>query len=210
MRFGSDRGMKIDQGQHIVVVGAALGGVTGMVKIAKDWPCELPATVLVALAAQSMPPTSVLEMLRGYSPVSVTYPEPDEILEPRRIYLSPPHRHLSVGAGGLLKVVEGSAFDGAGPSINRLFASAAAVYGRRVIGIILSGDTRDGAQGMLEIEAAGGVGIVQTPEDAAEPRMPLHTVQHGRPRYCVSAAEIAPLVRMLMCNARKAAGLAAH
>ena len=69
-----------------------------------------------------------------------------------------------------------------------------------VIGIILSGGTRDGAQGMRDIAKAGGVGIVQRPGDAVEPRMPRNTIQNDHPRHCVDAADIAPLVQRLMAN----------
>ena len=186
--------------RDIVVIGAALGGVTAIAKIALTWPADLPATVLIALATPTQPQPMVLQILQGYAHIPMAYAIQGEALKQQQIYLSPPGKHMIVRAGGFVHLDDGNAFDATKPSINRLFAAAAAVYGPRVIGIILSGGTRDGAQGMRDIAKAGGLGIVQRPGDAVEPRMPRNTIQNDHPRHCVDAADIAPLVQRLMAN----------
>ncbi|RYF33485.1 MAG: chemotaxis protein CheB [Comamonadaceae bacterium] len=184
--------------RDIVVIGASLGGVTAIAKIALGWPAYLPATVLVALSMPDQPPAVVLQIIDSYAPVRVAFATEGEAIKLRHIYLSPPNKHLVVGTGGMLRLDSGNAFDSTRPSVNRLFASAAAVYGPRVIAIVLSGNTPDGAQGMLDVEKAGGVGIVQAPEDAVDPTMPRSTIQNDHPRYCVQASQIAGLVQRLM------------
>jgi len=186
--------------RDIVVVGAALGGVTAIAKLAATWPAELPATVLVALATPEQPPEMVLQILKTYAPVAVAYAVHGDTVKSRRIYLSPPGSHMFVGSGGVLYLDKGNAYDTSRPSINRLFAAAAMVYGPRVIGIVMSGDTKDGAQGMRDIADAGGVGIVQEPDDATASRMPENVIRNDHPRYIAKAADIAALVKMLMLN----------
>jgi two-component system chemotaxis response regulator CheB len=64
--------------------------------------------------------------------------------------------------------------------------------------MVLSGHQYDGVQGMRDVEAAGGVSIVQDPEDASVPRMPRHVISNDHPRYSVKASELAPLVGRLI------------
>ncbi|RYY66731.1 MAG: chemotaxis protein CheB [Comamonadaceae bacterium] len=190
----------MSEARNIVVIGAALGGLTAIANIARTWPAGMPAAVLIALATPEQPSPMVLQIIDTYAPVPVAYAAGGEIVRPGRIYLSPPGRHMVVGAEGVLQLEEGSPYDADRPSVNRLFSSAAEVFGSRVIGIVLSGNSRDGVEGLLEIEAAGGVGIAQHPDDAVEAAMPLGALRNGHPRYCVKASAIAPLVQQLMAD----------
>lgn len=184
--------------RDIVVIGAALSGLSAIAKIASTWPKDLPVSVLIALATPDQPAKDVLEILRSNALVRVTYGVNNGTIKPRHIYLSTPGKHLSIGRFGVMRIDEPGFFDSLQPSVNRLFSAAAVVFGSRVIGVILSGDQYDGVQGMRDIEAAGGVTIVQDPEDASAPQMPRHVIRNDSPRYRVSASEIGPLIRRLV------------
>lgn len=130
------------QVRDIVVVGASLGGVSAIAKIAQGWPIELPTSVLIALATPEQPALVVLQIIASYAPVPVAYATHGETIKPRHIYLSPPGKHLLVGRDGILLLDSGNSFETSKPSVNRLFASAAAIFGPRIMGIILSGNSR--------------------------------------------------------------------
>lgn len=186
------------QVRDIVVIGARLGGISALARVAQGWPAELQTSVIVALDTPEQPAPNVLQIIASYAPVPATFAVHGEPIKPRQIYLSPPEKHILIGIGGVLMVDGGNAFDSTRPSVNRLFASAAAVFGARVIGIVLSGQAKDGVQGMHDIEVAGGIGIVQDPDEAAEPRMPLDIIRRDHPRYLLKAREIGPMVKRLM------------
>jgi two-component system chemotaxis response regulator CheB len=84
------------------------------------------------------------------------------------------------------------------PSINVTFRSAARSYGKRVIGVLLSGMLDDGASGLWEIARQGGVTIVQDPDEARFPSMPVNALRDAPVDFRVRAAEIAPLLRSLV------------
>ena len=186
------------QVRDIVVIAARLGGISALARVAQGWPAELQTSALVALDTPEQPATSVLQIIASYAPVPATFAVHGEPIKPRQIYLSPPGKHLLVCIGGGLIVDAGNAFDSTRPSVNRLFASAAAVFGPRVIGIILSGHAKDGVQGMYDIAEAGGIGIVQEPDEATQPYMPLNVIRRDHPRYVMKAREIGPMVKRLM------------
>lgn len=184
--------------RDIVVIGAAISGLSAIAKIALTWPKDLPVSVLIALATFDQPADSVLQILKSYAPVEVTFAVDNELIRPRHIYVSPPEKNLSVGILGVIRVEEPGFFDTVQPSVNRLFSAAAVVFGPRVIGVILSGNQYDGVQGMRDIEAEGGVTIVQEPDDARAPQMPRHVLHNDSPRYSVKAENIEPLIRRLI------------
>lgn len=184
--------------RDVVVMGAALGGLTAIAKIASTWPRKLPVSVLIALATQDQPADMVLRIIESYAHVGVSFAVQGELIKPGHIYLSPPGKHLSIGRLGIARLDEPTFFDTVQPSVNRLFSSAAVVYGPRVIGIVLSGNQYDGAQGLRDIEEAGGTSIVQDPEDAVAPQMPRHVVRNDSPRYRSKASEISLLVQRLV------------
>lgn len=184
--------------RDVVVIGAGLGGLSAIAKIASSWPTEMHVSVLVALTTPDQPAKNVLQIIDSYAPVEVALAVNNEPIKPGRIYVSPPGKHISVGRFGVLRIDEPSFFDSVQPSVNRLFSAAAVVFGARVIGVILSGNQYDGVQGMKDIEAAGGVTIVQEPDDADAPQMPRHVLQNDSPRYVVKASEIESLLWRLV------------
>jgi two-component system chemotaxis response regulator CheB len=92
-------------------------------------------------------------------------------IERGHVYVAPPDYHLLVeGRAFALSTDERVQY--ARPSIDVLFESAADSFGDSVIGIVLTGSNTDGARGLAAIKDAGGVAIVQRPEEAEKRQMP--------------------------------------
>jgi two-component system chemotaxis response regulator CheB len=68
------------------------------------------------------------------------------------------------------------------PAIDPMFASAARVYGRRVVGVVLSGNGPDGAAGLRLIRSQGGLALTQDPAEASDPRMPAAAIAADDPQ----------------------------
>jgi two-component system CheB/CheR fusion protein len=92
-------------------------------------------------------------------------------LESGKIYVVPANRHVTISDG--LVLLEGDHENRPKPSVDKLLSSAAESYGEHLIAVILTGSGSDGAAGAVDVKNAGGVVIVQNPQTAAYPSMPL-------------------------------------
>jgi two-component system chemotaxis response regulator CheB len=93
-------------------------------------------------------------------------------LEPGRIYLAPPDHHVLLEGPGRIRLARGLKVHNTRPAVDPLFASAAATFGRRVVGVVLAGRSKDGAAGLRKIKDYGGLALVHDPEEATVPQMP--------------------------------------
>ena len=84
------------------------------------------------------------------------------------------------------------------PAIDPLFRTAVRAYGRRVVGVILTGGLHDGAAGLLAIRSAGSVTVVQDPDEAAVADMPRNASAIAGTDYVLPLAEIPPVLARLV------------
>ncbi len=87
------------------------------------------------------------------------------------------------------------------PSIDVLFESAAEVYGRRLVAIVLTGANDDGARGARAVRAAGGFVIVQEPKEAVADHMPLAAIAQAEPQLVAPLERIAESLYILTGDA---------
>jgi two-component system chemotaxis response regulator CheB len=80
------------------------------------------------------------------------------------------------------------------PAVDPLFRSAAASFGGRVIGVVLSGGLDDGTAGLDAIKRCGGIAVVQDPAEATVPDMPRSAIRHVAVDYIAKTAGIADLL----------------
>jgi two-component system chemotaxis response regulator CheB len=116
--------------------------------------------------------------------------------------VAPPNRHLVVEDGSS-NVIASPKENRTRPAINPLFRTAAAAYGPRVIGVILTGVLDDGTAGLWEIKRRGGIAIVQSPDEALHPQMPQSAIANVDVDYTAPLDEIADLITSL-CKCEKA------
>jgi two-component system chemotaxis response regulator CheB len=157
---------------ELICVGASWGGLDAVGRLLGDLPIQVDLPVVIAQHRHSTStPGALPDLLRLRVKRPVQDAEDKMKIERGKVYIAPPDYHLLVERGSFaLSVDERVQF--ARPSIDVLFESAAHTYGPGVIGIILTGANEDGAAGLAEIKARGGVALVQHPLDAERRTMP--------------------------------------
>lgn len=192
-------------GQDIIVVGASAGGVEALSTLVAALPDDLPAAVFIVLHMAPHSSTALPRILARRTKLPVDHPRDGETIGPNRIYVAVPDRHL-VLAGGTVRVTRGPKENGHRPSVDTLFRTAAAGYGRRVVGVVLSGMRDDGTAGVRAIHDRGGVSVVQDPDEALFPGMPQSALTGDHPDYVLPVGEMGALLSKLARNGRPGEG----
>lgn len=147
-----------------VVIGVSTGGPQALPALIARLPRDLGVPVLMV---QHMPPmfTALLaESLSKLGGIPVREAAHGDVVEPGQVWLAPGDRHMMVelqGNGPVLSLAQGPPENSCRPSVDVLFRSAAKVYGRQLLGVVLTGMGRDGLRGAREIVEAGGRVIAQ-------------------------------------------------
>jgi two-component system, chemotaxis family, protein-glutamate methylesterase/glutaminase len=195
-------------GHDIIVIGGSAGGIEALSILLAGLPPDLPAAVCVAIHQSAYSPNRRPEILSRASTLPVVLAEQGMRLRPGTVYLAVPDMHLFIERGltaehGRLRLVHGPKENRSRPAIDPLFRSAALAFGRRVIGVMLSGALDDGTSGLWVIKDCGGVTVVQDPTDALVSSMPSHAIEEVGADHVAPASALGALLGEL---ARKSIG----
>jgi two-component system chemotaxis response regulator CheB len=170
-------------------MGASAGGVEAVSAVIGGLSPKLRAPVLVVIHTGSSE-DGLATVLGRRSPLPVQPARDQRPLADGHVYVARPDRHLAV-QDGKMRVISGPAQHGFRPAVDVLFLSAARSAGARAAGVILSGALSDGVAGLGAIKRAGGRAIVQSPDQAAVPSMPLNALREVEVDAVLPAADIA-------------------
>lgn len=177
----------------MIVIGASAGGLEPLREILRSLPTDLHAAVLVVMHTSAESPGLLADIIARDAQL-ITFKAGDGMnINPGRIYVAPPDRHMLVN-GGKIRLDRGPTENRHRPAINPLFRSAAAAYGPAVAAVVLSGYLDDGTLGLQAVKAHGGVAVVQDPDEAIAPSMPLNAIEHNEIDYLLASGDIAPLL----------------
>ncbi len=154
----------------LVVIGASAGGVDALARLASALPEDFPAPIVIAQHADPKGSGRFAEILRRQTRLRIDTVSDNDDLTAGHLYLAPPGRNLTIQESKVFTTERERGHPV--PSIDTLFASAAAAYGDRTIAVILTGMGTDGVAGVRSIKEHGGTVVVQELESAAYPALP--------------------------------------
>lgn len=179
---------------ELFVIGASAGGVNLLHHLLPAFQKSGRYKVVVVLHLPPGGPNLLPSLYAPLCSLRVTEATPGEELLPDTIYFSPTDYHLCIEPNHTLSLSSEEPVNFSRPSIDVLFESAAYAYGRKAAGILLTGANEDGAMGLMKIQAAGGITIVQEPKDAEYETMPLSALSLMKPDYVLPTLEIRDLI----------------
>ena len=176
----SEPGADADKPTALTVVG--IGASAGGLEALKVLISALPASKnMCYVVAQHLSPTHnslLTELLAPVTKLSVRELRDGQAADPGCVFITPPDHDVEY-RDGHLRLQAPRTGVGPKPSVDRLLTSLAEHAGDHSVGIILSGTGSDGAMGVRAIKAAGGVVLVQSPDDAKYDGMPRSAIQTG-------------------------------
>jgi two-component system, chemotaxis family, protein-glutamate methylesterase/glutaminase len=188
--------------RDLVVIGASAGGIEALQQICAALPADFEAAVL---AVMHIPPQSgglLPKILTRAGPLPAKHPKDGEIIQRGNIYVVCPDQHLIVEPGRL-RNFRGPRENRHRPAIDPTFRSAATAYGRRAIGVVLTGMLDDGTSGLMVLHSHGGVAVVQDPDTAMFPSMPRSALSRVPDARVAKLSEIPGLLVDLVAEELK-------
>ena len=156
-----------------VVMGASAGGLAVLTTIFSMLPEQWACPILVV--SHVHPHSNVAVVAANLSRETgqhIVEAEDKKYPQPGTIYFAPANYHLLVERDGRMSLTVDPRVCYSRPSIDVLFETAAEAYGSRLTGIVLTGASRDGSDGLTRIRQLDGCAIIQDPATAESPLMP--------------------------------------
>ena len=157
---------------------------------------NLPAIVGIVIHRGALSQANWAVTLGRYANLPVVEPAHLQKLTHGIVYIAPSDMHMTFGLDRAL-LDQSTKQHFTRPAVDPLFSSAARAYGKRVVGVVLTGGGHDGAQGLLDITAAGGISLVQKPAEAEVTSMPEHALIHDHVHAALTLHALAEVLPRL-------------
>jgi two-component system chemotaxis response regulator CheB len=181
----------------LVVIAASRGGVIAIGRVIQALPADFPAAVIVLLHI-SHSRSYLREVLQRHTGLPVTWVRDDDPIRPGHILVAPPDRHVLIRSDKCCHVADFERVNYVRPSADILFETAAHAYGDRTLGVVLTGDGRDGAVGARAIKNAGGRILVQDRQSSESFDMPHAAVETGAVDFMLPLSQIPAAILSLV------------
>lgn len=178
----------------LVVIGASTGGPSALQTVLSMIPADIPAAVAIS---QHMPAgftRTFADRLNKLFPLNVKEAEDGDTVRPGSVLIAPGGFHLAFAKSGssiVAKLLNGEESDKYVPSINKMLFSAAELFGKRAIGVVMTGMGNDGKEGVVKIKKAGGRNIAQSEDTSVIFGMPREAILTGMVDRILPLEEIA-------------------
>jgi len=157
--------------EKLVVVGSSAGGIEALTRLVQKLPSDFSAPIVIAQHLAPQRVSRLREILTRNTCLSVITVEDQEDLVAGVIYVVPSNFNVEISDHDVR--LETPSDGGPRPSIDRLLSSAAEVFKENLIAVILTGTGSDGPAGCLRVKEHNGTVVIQDPETARFPALPL-------------------------------------
>lgn len=160
-----------------IVIGASMGGMEALKIVLAQLPADFSLPVIVVQHQMSDSDDFLALYLNRYCAAKVKEACAHEQILPAHVYIAPAAYHLLIEEDKTLSLSVDLPVNYSIPSIDVLFESASDAYGDSLVGVLLTGASADGSQGLKKIKASGGLTVVQDPKSAEAPEMPTAAIK---------------------------------
>jgi two-component system chemotaxis response regulator CheB len=178
---------------EIVVIGTSWGGLAALRELIGGLPPGFAVPVVIVQHRPKQSDNLLTNLLQERTPLCVCEVEDKAPIKQGYVYLAPADYHLLVERG-FFSLSTDEPVRYSRPSIDVTFVSAADTYTDRSAGVVLTGANADGSRGLKRIVQRGGLALVQRPETAESPAMPLAALASVPEARALTIGEIATIL----------------
>lgn len=173
---------EVAQSYRMVVIGSSTGGPPALQNIFSAITDEIPVAFAVAQHMPSGFTRAFAERLNRFCVLSIKEAENGDIVRPGQVLIAPGGKNLELfqkGSNVIAKVSDPKGHQRYLPSVDALFSSAASIYEKRLLGVVLTGMGNDGRMGVHTINSHGGRVIAEAEESCVVFGMPKEAIATG-------------------------------
>lgn len=180
-----------------LIIGGSAGSLDVLLKVLPQLNSSLTFPVIIVLHRKPGKESLLTDLLRTKTKLTVKEIEEKEDLMPGIIYIAPPDYHLLIEKNKKFSLDASEKINFSRPSIDVSFASAAEVFRKNLVGILLSGANSDGSEGLRKVRQNGGYTIVQNPDSAIVQFMPEYALKNIEIDSILNPEEMANYINQL-------------
>jgi two-component system chemotaxis response regulator CheB len=185
----------------VVVLAVSTGGPAALDVLLPAIPANFPLPVLIVQHMPELFTKLLADRLDGRCPMRVREATHGDPIRPGMIYIARGNWHMEVAAAdhrsAYLRLTQELPENHCRPAADVLFRTAVAVYGSRVLGVVLTGMGYDGLAGSRLIREHGGAIIAQDEATSSVWGMPGAVTQAGLAQRVLPLHAIAPEILRL-------------
>ncbi|MCX2741727.1 chemotaxis protein CheB [Pontibacter anaerobius] len=174
----------------LIVMGGSWGGIQASLSILEGLPPDYSIPIVLVLHRLRNQEGNLQEIFSKKLLLKAVEVEEKEPLLPGHVYLAPANYHVLFEKDHTFSLDDSELENYSRPSIDVSFSSAADVFGKNTMGILLSGASRDGSSGLKYIFEKGGVAVAQDPSEAEVGTMPQAAIESIRGCTIMNVARI--------------------
>jgi len=180
--------------QYVIVTGTSAGGISALSEFVAHLDPGMDAAVFIVMHLSRTSISDFLMLrLQPFTTLPCTIASNEAVIEKGHIYIAAANLHLIVKEDRML-LRQGPEENRWRPSVDVLFRSAGAAWNTHCIAVVLTGLLDDGTAGMLAVKKSGGSCIVQHPDEAEFPDMPLSVLDNMEVDFCITLSAMGKII----------------
>ena len=187
----------------VIVIGTSTGGPVALREVLGQLPGDLAAPVLIVQHMPAQYTHSLAQRLNENSQLEVVEACDEMLLEPGWAFVAPGGRQMKIvqrGARCRVQITDDPPENSCRPAVDYLFRSAAEIFGRRTLAVVMTGMGRDGLEGCRTLKKKGAVIFAQHPDGCVVYGMPKAVIEDELPDRIIPLNEIGSAIIQQMGN----------
>jgi two-component system, chemotaxis family, protein-glutamate methylesterase/glutaminase len=199
--------MNSDKGYKAVVIGVSAGGIKVLNTIFGYLNEPFPFPIIIVMHRHPESGMALEKHFEETFGLNIRQVADKDRIQDGMVFFAPPNYHLLLEENRSFSLSIDKPVHFARPAIDILFESAADVYEKNLVGIILTGANGDGALGLKKVKHRGGTAIVQHPDSAEFKDMPQAAIKETQPELVLTIEEIGHYLKNLQPDPNLLKGL---
>lgn len=184
---------------EILVIGASAGGPESARKLLENIDKDLPIPVILVQHIDPHFADGFVQWLNSYSNLKVMIASDNMLLENGIVIMPPGNSNIIIKPNKTIGLITEKNQNEPVPSVNKLFESAATVFDKKTIAVLLSGMGKDGAEMMKKLHKSGALTYAQDEKTCLVFGMPFEAIKLKAVTKVLNPSEIA----IDICNTLK-------